>query len=31
MAPKKMNAAVVEEFGKPLVVREWDIPTPGVG
>ena len=28
---KKMNAAVVEVFGKPLVVREWDIPTPGAG
>ena len=31
MATKKMNAAVVEHFGKPLVLREWDIPTPGVG
>ena len=31
MAAKKMNAAVVEHFGKPLVLREWDIPTPGVG
>jgi len=30
MTPKTMNAAVVEEFGKPLVVRQWDIPTPGV-
>ena len=27
--PTKMNAAVVEQFGKPLVVREWDIPSPG--
>ncbi|HEY0288076.1 MAG TPA: alcohol dehydrogenase AdhP [Pseudomonas sp.] len=27
----KMQAAVVEEFGKPLVIREWDIPTPGPG
>jgi propanol-preferring alcohol dehydrogenase len=27
----KMRAAVVEEFGKPLVIREWDIPTPGPG
>ena len=26
----KMQAAVVEQFGKPLVLREWDIPTPGV-
>jgi len=26
-----MHAAVVEEFGKPLVLREWDIPTPGPG
>jgi propanol-preferring alcohol dehydrogenase len=24
---KKMKAAVVEQFGKPLVLREWDIPT----
>ena len=31
MATRKMNAAVVEHFGKPLVLREWDIPTPGVG
>jgi propanol-preferring alcohol dehydrogenase len=28
---KQMQAAVVEEFGKPLVLREWDIPTPGNG
>jgi propanol-preferring alcohol dehydrogenase len=27
----KMNAAVVEQFGKPLVLREWDIPTAGAG
>jgi propanol-preferring alcohol dehydrogenase len=27
----KMHAAVVEHFGKPLVLREWDIPTPGPG
>lgn len=27
----KMNAAVVEAFGKPLVLREWDIPTAGPG
>jgi propanol-preferring alcohol dehydrogenase len=26
-----MRAAVVEEFGKPLVLREWDIPVPGPG
>jgi propanol-preferring alcohol dehydrogenase len=26
-----MHAAVVEQFGKPLVLREWDIPTPGPG
>lgn len=28
---RTMNAAVVEEFGKPLVLREWDIPTPASG
>jgi propanol-preferring alcohol dehydrogenase len=28
---KKMKAAVVEEFGKPLILREWDIPTPEAG
>lgn len=28
---KQMQAAVVEEFGKPLVLREWEIPTPGTG
>jgi len=27
----KMKSAVVENFGKPLVLREWDIPTPGPG
>ena len=27
----KMNAAVVEEFGKPLVLRERDIPSPAAG
>ena len=27
----KMQAAVVEQFGKPLVLREWDVPTPGPG
>ena len=26
-----MQAAVVEQFGKPLVLREWDVPTPGPG
>jgi len=28
---RQMHAAVVEAFGKPLVLREWDIPTPGPG
>jgi propanol-preferring alcohol dehydrogenase len=27
----KMHAAVVEHFGKPLALQEWDIPTPGPG
>ena len=27
----KMQAAVVEQFGKPLVLREFDIPTAGPG
>jgi alcohol dehydrogenase, propanol-preferring len=27
----KMNAAVVEEFGKPLVLREREIPSPAAG
>ena len=27
----KMHVAMVEQFKKPLVLREWDIPTPGVG
>jgi propanol-preferring alcohol dehydrogenase len=27
----KMQAAVVEQFGKPLVLQEWDVPTPGPG
>ena len=26
-----MNAAVVEAFGRPLVLREWDIPIAGAG
>ena len=29
--PSTMKAAVVEAFGKPLVLREWDVPTPGPG
>ena len=28
---RKMQAAVVEQFGKPLVLRELDIPSPGAG
>lgn len=28
---KTMHAAVVEEFGKTLVLREWSVPTPGPG
>lgn len=27
----KMQVAMVEHFKKPLVLREWDIPTPGTG
>ncbi len=27
----KMHVAVVEHFGKPLVLQEWAIPTPGPG
>jgi alcohol dehydrogenase, propanol-preferring len=27
----KMHAAVVEQFGKPLALRELDIPSPGAG
>ena len=27
----KMQVAMVENFRKPLVLREWDIPTPGPG
>ncbi|GAA4030980.1 zinc-dependent alcohol dehydrogenase [Actimicrobium antarcticum] len=26
-----MQAAMVEAFGQPLVIRQWDIPTPGPG
>lgn len=28
---RQMQAAVVERFGQPLVLREWDRPTPGPG
>jgi alcohol dehydrogenase, propanol-preferring len=28
---RTMHAAVVEQFGKPLILREWDIPTVGPG
>jgi len=28
---QKMKAAVVVAFGQPLVLQEWDIPTPGPG
>ncbi|MEO8050307.1 MAG: zinc-dependent alcohol dehydrogenase [Acidobacteriota bacterium] len=28
---RKMQAAVVEQFGKPLVLRDWNIPSPGAG
>jgi propanol-preferring alcohol dehydrogenase len=27
----KMRVAMVDEFKKPLVLREWDIPAPGAG
>ncbi|HSO33041.1 MAG TPA: alcohol dehydrogenase catalytic domain-containing protein, partial [Labilithrix sp.] len=27
----KMRAAVVERFEKALVLREWDVPSPGPG
>ena len=29
MSTKKMQAAVVTAFKKPLEIQEWDIPTPG--
>jgi propanol-preferring alcohol dehydrogenase len=29
--PRTMQAAVVEHFRKPLVLREWDVPTAGPG
>ena len=28
---QEMQAAVVEEFGKPMVIKEVEIPTPGIG
>jgi propanol-preferring alcohol dehydrogenase len=28
---QKMQVAVVEQFGKPLALQEWDVPTPGPG
>ena len=28
---RKMHVAVVEQFGKPLALQEWDVPTPGPG
>ena len=28
---RKMNVAMVEAFGQPLVLKEWDIPVPGAG
>jgi propanol-preferring alcohol dehydrogenase len=28
---EKMKAAVVEQFGKPLVLQDWDIPVAGAG
>jgi len=27
----KMQCAVVEQFGKPLLLQEWDVPAPGPG
>src|SRR5580698_3576848 len=29
--PSKMNAAVVEQFGKPLTLKEVDVPAPAAG
>jgi len=29
--PLKMKAAVVKQFGKPLQLLEWDVPSPGAG
>ena len=31
MLPKTMQAAVVTAFKKPLVLQEWNVPTPGPG
>ena len=31
LMPLKMQAAVVERFGKPLDLVEWDVPSPGPG
>jgi alcohol dehydrogenase, propanol-preferring len=28
---RKMHAAVVEQFGKPLVIQEWTFPRPAPG
>jgi D-arabinose 1-dehydrogenase-like Zn-dependent alcohol dehydrogenase len=28
---RQMHAAVVTQFGQPLLLREWDIPVPGPG
>ena len=28
---QRMHAAFVEQFGKPLVLRECDVPSPGPG
>ena len=29
--PRKMQVAVVEQFGHPLRIQDWDVPTPGTG
>jgi propanol-preferring alcohol dehydrogenase len=29
--PSKMHATVVQQFGKPLELLEWDVPSPGAG
>jgi alcohol dehydrogenase, propanol-preferring len=29
--PLKMYAGVVEQFGKPLQLQEWDVPSPAAG
>jgi propanol-preferring alcohol dehydrogenase len=28
---RQMQVAQVEQFGRPLVIKELDIPTPGAG